>query len=274
MNNIRDKVSNDMKATLGEWIREESLEIINTQSIPVNVKQSIYTKYIKRLIDVVVSFCAIMITLPINLIIGIITFFDVGRPIFFHQERTGKDGKKFYLTKFRNMKDITDENGILLPAEQRVTKWGRFVRKTSLDELLNFVSVLKGDMSLIGPRPLPSTYDERYSARHKQRLSVRPGLECPPRNIETYDGSWQNRFENDIWYVENISFITDCMMAVKMVKFALNKKSSCRRGLALHSTFIGYDKSTGRAIDLNEVPDEYIIKVQKQYGIVHKLLSA
>lgn len=273
MNDTRDKFSNEMKATLGEWIREENLEMINAQSALVSVRQTIYTRYIKRLIDIIVSFCAIIITLPINLIIGIITYFDVGKPIFFHQERTGKDGVTFRLTKFRNMRDITDENGILLPADQRVTKWGHFVRKTSLDELLNFVYVLKGDMSLIGPRPLPSTYDNRYSDRHKQRLAVRPGLECPPRDMETYDGSWQERFENDVWYVENVSFVTDCKMILKMFQFALNRKASNRRGEAKTSAFIGYDRHTARAIDLNEVSEEYVIKVQKQYGIIHELTS-
>lgn len=266
MNDIRDKVSNEMKAVVGEWLREDNIKIVNEKSVPVKPRETIYSKYIKRLIDILASSVAIVVTFPVNIVIGIVTFFDVGKPIFFRQNRVGKDGKIFEIIKFRNMKNTLDENGILLPANQRVTKWGKFVRKTSLDELLNFYSVLKGDMSLIGPRPLPETYLERYSDRHKGRLKVRPGLECPPRDVKHFDGSWESRFENDIWYVENLSFVTDCIMLVKLFQYAFNRKLSGNRGAAKAKSFIGYNKE-GKAIDLSEVPLKYIIRVLEMNDI-------
>ncbi len=273
MENIIDKVSNEMKATISEWVRDDNIDIVNSKSQVVTPKNTIYTRYVKRIIDIVVSLLAVIVTLPINIIIAAVTFFDVGSPIFFKQNRVGKDAKIFNLIKFRNMTNKTDENGILLPAKQRVTKWGKFVRKTSLDELLNFYSVLKGDMSLIGPRPLPESYLSRYSDRHKMRLCVRPGLECPPVDIANYDGSWECRFENDIWYVENVSFLTDCYMVIKLFQFAFNRKFAGNRGAAKTVSFIGYD-SSGRAIDLNEVPTEYVVRVLKMNGIIPDEVTA
>lgn len=262
----RDKVSNEMKAIIAEWIREDNVEIANSNSEQVSFHETLYTRFVKRLIDIVVSLIVLTITFPVNFIIGIVTYFDVGLPLFFTQNRVGKNEKIFSIIKFRNMKNTVDENGILLPPDKRVTRWGRFVRKVSLDELLNFVSVLKGDMSLIGPRPLPESYLPRYSERHKQRLRVRPGLECPPNSIETFDGSWEQRFENDIWYVENISLKTDCLMVIRLFQFAFNRKFANKRGNAKTSSFIGYDEK-GKAIDLNDVPDDYIVRVLEENGI-------
>ena len=265
MENIRDKVSNEMKAEISELLRSEQKSAAGEHPVAA-AKEGIYAKYVKRCFDVMISAAALLVTFPVNIVIGAVTFFDVGRPLFFKQKRAGKNGKVFEIVKFRNMKNTVDENGILLPASQRVTKWGRWVRKTSLDELLNFWPVLKGDMSLIGPRPLPETYVPRYSERHKGRLKVKPGLECPPRDIEKYDGSWQERFENDVWYVENLSFMTDCFMVLRLFQFALNKKYSGNRGGAVGSSFIGYNEE-GKAIGLNEVPDEYVERVLKRHNI-------
>ena len=203
---------------------------------------------------------ACIVTLPINLIIGIITFFDVGNPIFFRQERLGKDGKIFYIIKFRNMRDIRDECGELLPPAHRITKFGKFVRKTSLDELLNFWSVLKGDMSLIGPRPLVPEYYCRYNARHVNRFALRPGLECPPSSLSDHVRTWHEQFENDIWYVENVSFLTDCKMIYNLICFALDRKSSNARAVSARGTFMGYDFN-GKAINMDDVPQEYIDRV-------------
>ena len=157
----------------------DNLEKVNRTSKAVMPRKSIYLKYIKRIIDLVITVPVFIVVLPINFIVGVITLFDVGVPVFFKQERTGKDGKHFYLIKFRNMTFAEDDNGNLLPPSERVTKFGTFVRKYSLDELLNFWNIIKGDMSLIGPRPLPAIFDERYSDRHRMRNAVRPGLECP-----------------------------------------------------------------------------------------------
>lgn len=256
----KSELSKAMRWKIADCLAMERLDRINKSLETVTVKDSIYTKYIKRILDIIISLIACIITFPINLIIGIITFFDVGNPIFFKQERLGKDGKVFKIIKFRNMKEITGENGELLPPVQRVTKFGKFVRKTSLDELLNFWSILKGDMSLIGPRPLVPEYYTRYNDRHVKRLVLRPGLECPPRSLTDHVWTWQEQFENDIWYVENVSFLTDCKMIYNLVRFALDKKSSNARAISARGSFMGYD-FFGNAITMNDIPQEYIDKV-------------
>jgi lipopolysaccharide/colanic/teichoic acid biosynthesis glycosyltransferase len=207
---------------------------------------------IKRILDIIISLPAFIILLPFNAVFAACTFFDVGRPIIFKQTRSGKDGKPFVMVKFRNMNEKKDADGRLLPPSQRVTKFGRFMRKFSLDELLNFWSVLKGDMSIIGPRPQPVFIYERMSERHKIRGAVRPGLECP-RMIHVPDEDiykFQRTFENDIWYVENCSFLTDCKMLIALVKmvFAMGKRGDQAAGKGI-TYFVGYD-GNGRAVSL------------------------
>lgn len=253
----KSELTKQMRWEIADRLAEERLPLVNSLGKKVAPKNTIYTNIIKRIIDIVISMMALILTLPINLVIGIITYFDVGRPVFFKQQRVGKNGRIFYIIKFRNMKNTRDERGELLPPEQRVTKFGKFVRKTSLDELLNFWSILKGDMSLIGPRPLVPEYYHRYSDRHKMRLAVRPGLECPPRKKLNHVWSWQEQFENDIWYVENNSFFTDCLMIWRLIQFAVNSKNANVRANAERGPFMGYDES-GCAIGLYDIPQEYI----------------
>lgn len=253
----KDDLTKEMRWKIAEQLANDRLQQVNSLCEAVIPRNSIYVCCIKRGIDIVVSVFALLITLPINIVIGIITYFDVGCPIFFKQQRVGKDEKLFTIMKFRNMKNITDKNGELLPPEQRVTKFGKFMRKTSLDELLNFWSILKGDMSLIGPRPLVPEYTIRYNARHKMRLSVRPGLECPPRKNENHVWTWQEQFENDVWYVENVSFFTDVWLVIRLLQFALDRKSAKARANVTRGTFMGYDLN-GNAITLDDVPQEYI----------------
>ena len=175
---------------------------VDNQSVAIK-NDTFYVLYGKRFLDLIIGIPAFVISAPINLIIAIITFFDVGSPILFKQTRIGKDGKPFILYKFRNMTNETDSKGILLQPEYRITKWGRFVRRTSLDELLNFWSVIKGDMSIVGPRPLPEKYHERFNSYHQQRHLVRPGLDCPLLKKEFYGKKWQGKLDNDIYYLEN-----------------------------------------------------------------------
>lgn len=206
------------------------------------------------------------------MLIGIGTYLDVGLPIFFRQERVGKNGRIFSIIKFRNMRDTVDERGELLPPMYRVTRFGHLIRKTSLDELLNFWNILKGDMSFIGPRPLVPEYTERYNVRHKQRLSVRPGLECPPRELTDHVWTWQEQFENDIWYVEHISFLTDCRQIIRLLQFAFNKKcADARASVSIRGTFMGYS-TDGKAINMEDVPQEYVDvydNVNKKDRLVH-----
>lgn len=253
----RYRLTKAMRWQIADWLAEERLPEINAMLDQVQPRENLYSKYIKRLIDIIVSLLALIVTLPINFVIGIITFFDVGRPLFFLQDRTGKDGKTFKIAKFRNMTNEVDENGELLPAGQRVTRWGKFVRKTSLDELLNFWFVLKGDMSLIGPRPLPPEYLNRYNDRHKMRLSVRPGLECPPHKRIDHVWTWQEKLDNDVWYIEHVGFITDCMMLIRLVQFAFDQKNAAARANVKIGTFMGYDEN-GHVINLEGVEQKYI----------------
>ncbi len=229
----------------------------NGETPKVSLPKPLYVRYGKRILDIMISGAALLVTLPINAGILVITYFDVGKPILFKQERVGRNEKTFFLCKFRNMTNATNERGELLPPSERVTKWGQFVRKTSLDELLNFWSILKGDMSVIGPRPMPIKYLERFSARHRQRHLVRPGLECPFHEEHLASEGWQGRFENDIWYVENISFGTDLRMAWLLVKKVFSRAERSESASGSTGEFIGYG-SDGNAMDENTIPAEYL----------------
>ena len=241
--NNQSRIGNDSliqvdEELIADYLKKRNLAKTNSESKKVNVKTTLYSKFIKRVLDFTVALIAFTLLLPFNTIFGICTFFDVGRPIFFLQTRLGKNGKPFKIVKFRNMNNNTDKDGKLLPARERVTKFGRFMREHSFDELLNFWSVLKGDMAIIGPRPLPAFFYDRMSERHKMRCAVRPGLECP-RVIRVEGELYQQQFENDIWYVENISFKTDIKMILLLFKmtFAVKDRVSAAGG----SYFVGYD---------------------------------
>ena len=249
--------------TVRDIIREENLDTVNALSKEINPSKTFYAKHVKRVLDVFGSSAALVITAPVNVVLAFCTYFDVGHPVFFHQKRIGEHGKPFEIIKFRNMTNEKDENGVLLPPNLRVTKFGRFVRKTSLDELLNFYSVLKGDMSLIGPRPLLTEYVESYSDRHMKRHAIKPGLECPIINSWNNKDNWADQFENDVYYVENVSFLLDVKMVFKLVRLVFDKNSTKTRGNALKGSFMGYEKD-GRSIDSTEVPAEYFYKAIKR----------
>lgn len=168
-----------------------------------------YKNCIKRCLDFLLSLCAVIILSPILLLLCILVRVKLGSPIFFHQERPGRHEKVFTLCKFRTMTDERDENGELLPDSIRLTKFGKFLRATSLDELPELFNILKGDMSIIGPRPLLVSYLPYYTEREKQRHSVRPGLtglaQVSGRNFI----DWDRRMEKDVEYVENLTFAMD-----------------------------------------------------------------
>lgn len=233
-------------------LRDRYLEHTNQISVPVHPKDSFYTRHVKRLLDVLIAGPVFVFLLPLNAVFGILTFLDVGRPVFFRQTRVGKDGKTFTMVKFRNMNEKKDADGKLLPPSQRVTEFGKFMRKYSLDELLNFWSVLRGDMSIIGPRPQPVFIYERMSDRHRMRTAVKPGLECPRVIEPDYADScrYQRTFENDIWYVEHVSFLLDVRMMFLLVKmvFSLRKRGDQAKGEGV-SYFVGYDED-GHAMSM------------------------
>lgn len=245
-------LASNEEAWAAAYLAEHYLEETNRKSLPVHPRNTIYTRYIKRLLDIAIALPAFLVLLPFNILFGICTFFDVGRPIFFKQTRVGMHEKLFTMVKFRNMNEKKDADGNLLPPSQRVTKFGKIMRKLSFDELLNFWSVLKGDMSIIGPRPQPVFIHERMSDRHKMRSAVRPGLECP-RMIHVPEEEvykYHRTFENDVWYTENVSFLLDVKMVLALVKmvFSFGKRGDQAQGKGI-TYFIGYNEK-GQAMSL------------------------
>lgn len=174
-----------------------------------SVHKGIYARYIKRIIDLLVTTIGFICISPIFLIVCVLVRIKLGSPIFFKQKRTGKDEKTFEMIKFRTMTDARDENGQLLPDTERFTKFGNFLRNSSLDELPELLNVIKGDMSLIGPRPLYPFYLPYYTERESLRHSVRGGI----TGLAQVNGRallrWNDRFEKDVEYISNISFWGD-----------------------------------------------------------------
>lgn len=254
------QLTDEEKLLLAEVINESNIQIVNSRCKDVQFKETIYTKYIKRGLDIVFGGMALIIVTPVNLILMIATLIDVGKPVMFYQTRIGKDLVPFKFGKLRSMTNESDINGNLLLAEDRVTKWGRFVRRSSLDELTNFWYVFTGKMSIIGPRPMPVEYLNRFSSRHIKRHLVKPGLECPLHNGDSEEMDWYNRFENDIWYVENISFMTDLKLIILLFKEALFSKRKRTRGDAKVGTFLGYEDN-GTIIDSHNCPQRYYAKI-------------
>lgn len=185
-------------------------------------KNIIYSKYIKRLLDILIALLVIVLFGWLYAILAILVKCKLGSPIIFKQARPGKYEKVFNMYKFRTMTDAKDENGNMLPDEIRLTKFGSFLRKSSLDELPELFNILKGDMSLIGPRPLLIKYLPYYTDRERLRHSIRPGLtgyaQAHGRNTIT----WEQKFEYDVWYVEHLSFITDVKVIIDTIKTVLS----------------------------------------------------
>ena len=184
-----------------------------------------YKHFFKRFLDFWISLIVLIIISPILLVITIwLHFANKGAGAFFFQERPGKDAKIFKVIKFKTMTDERDAEGNLLPDEQRLTKVGKFVRSTSIDELPQLINVLKGDMALIGPRPLLPQYLPLYSPEQARRHEVRPGIsgwaQCHGRNAI----SWTEKFKLDVWYVDHVSLITDLKVIFITIKNVLMRK--------------------------------------------------
>lgn len=179
----------------------------------------LYRNFFKRTIDIVASGGALLVlSVPLAVVTGWLHFANKGAGAFFLQERPGKDGKIFKICKFKSMTDERDASGELLPNEQRITKVGKFIRKTSIDELPQLWNVLKGDMSLIGPRPLPVRYLQLYNERQAHRHDVRPGISGWAQVNGRNNISWGQKFEYDVYYVENISFLFDLKIIFKTIE--------------------------------------------------------
>ncbi|MDN6736138.1 sugar transferase [Tetragenococcus halophilus] len=201
-----------------------------------------YERFIKRGLDIFLSFLSLTLFSPVFLIIVMLVRVNLGKTIFFKQERPGLNGEIFSMYKFRTMTNEVQENGEPLPDEKRLTRFGKFLRSTSLDELPELWNILKGDMSIIGPRPLLVEYLPLYNEQQKQRHNVRPGLtglaQVSGRNLI----SWQEKFELDVKYVRNISFKQDLLIFFLTIKKVFVKEGISSQTSSTVEKFKGNDK--------------------------------
>lgn len=209
-----------------------------------------YAKYFKRMLDFLLSLSGIIILSPLLIILTVLgTFFMRGNPFFF-QERPGKGEKVFKLVKFRSMDNRKDKNGKLLPDDVRLNKYGKFLRSTSLDELPEIINILKGDMAIIGPRPLLVKYLPRYNEEQRHRHDVRPGLTGYAQAHGRNGVSWEDKFAMDVWYTKHITFCGDVKIIIDTVKTVLKHEGINSETSATMEEFMGTPegkKSTWRA---------------------------
>ncbi len=201
-----------------------------------------YKLFFKRFLDFWIALIALLLLSPILMIVTVWLYFaNKGAGAFFFQERPGKDAKIFKVIKFKTMTDERDAKGDLLPDEQRLTKVGKFVRSTSIDELPQLINVLKGDMALIGPRPLLVKYLSLYSEEQARRHEVRPGIsgwaQCHGRNAI----SWGEKFKLDVWYVDHVSLMTDLKIVFITIKKVLIREGISEEGHATIEPFNGHN---------------------------------
>lgn len=176
-----------------------------------------YKNFIKRILDIILSFLALVILSPLLILTAFLIRIKLGEPVFFKQLRPGKNEKIFGILKFRTMTDAKDENGNLLPDEIRLTRFGQFLRSTSIDELPELLNILNGDMSIVGPRPLLVQYLERYNEEQKHRHDVKPGLTGLVQVNGRNGITWEEKFHYDLEYVKNITFYGDCKIIFQTV---------------------------------------------------------
>lgn len=196
-------------------------------------------RYVKRFFDIFSSLLAIILLSPILLITALTVRIKLGSPVLFKQERPGKDEKIFILKKFRTMTDERDENGELLPDEERLTKFGRFLRSTSIDELPELFNILKGDMSVIGPRPLLVRYLPRYNEYQHRRHEVRPGLSGWAQVNGRNTVSWEDKFRMDVEYVDNYSLLFDIKILFLTIVNVLKHEGISSETSATMEEFMG-----------------------------------
>lgn len=198
-----------------------------------------YKKYFKRVIDFCLSLIGLIVLSPLFLILIILgIIFMRGNP-FFVQQRPGKDGKLFALIKFRTMDNRKDKEGNLLPDEVRLNKYGRFLRSTSLDELPELLNIVKGEMAVVGPRPLLVRYLERYNEEQRHRHDVRPGLTGYAQTHGRNTLSWEEKFAMDVWYTRNVTFLGDVKIIIDTVKVVLNRSGISSETSATMEEFMG-----------------------------------
>lgn len=210
----------------------------------IKSKGNLYIRFIKRPMDFFLSLIALIILLPVFLMVAVLVRTKLGSPVLFKQERPGRNEKIFMMYKFRTMTDEKDENGKLLPDSIRLTKFGRFLRSTSLDELPELINILKGDMSIIGPRPLLVEYLSLYNEFQKKRHEVRPGLSGLAQISGRNAISWEEKFKLDVEYVNNVSFIEDCKIIILTLKKVFIREGINSETAATMEPFKGNQKES------------------------------
>ena len=206
-------------------------------------EKKMYDRLIKRLIDLVLSGLALLVLSPLYLILAVLVRVKLGSPVLFSQERPGKNEKVFRMYKFRSMTDARDANGDLLPDEERLTHFGMMLRATSLDELPELWNIFKGDMSIVGPRPLLVRYLPRYNERQRRRHEVRPGLTGWAQVNGRNAISWEQKFEYDVEYVEKESFWLDIKILFMTVGKVLHRSGISQEGNATMEEFMGTEEA-------------------------------
>jgi lipopolysaccharide/colanic/teichoic acid biosynthesis glycosyltransferase len=200
---------------------------------------SVYTKFFKNVFDIGIAIVALIILLPICALICVAIFFTMGRPIIFLQDRGGKNGTVFKLYKFRTMSNETDEQGKLLTDNKRLTKLGKFLRSASLDELPGILNVLRGELSLVGPRPFIAEYLPLYSDEQKKRHNVKPGITGWAQINGRNNLSWEEKFKLDVWYVDNQSILLDLKILLLTIKKVLTRDGVSSAGHVTSEKFKG-----------------------------------
>ncbi len=200
---------------------------------------SVYKRFGKRALDLSLTVPAVLLLAPVGIVVGAVARAKLGAPVLFRQERPGRDGETFELIKLRTMADTRDADGTLLPDDQRLTSFGARLRRMSVDELPTLWNVIKGDMSLVGPRPLLVQYLDRYTPEQRRRHEVAPGItgwaQVNGRNALT----WEEKFELDLWYVENLSLRTDLAILLRTVAQVLGQRGISAEGHATMPEFMG-----------------------------------
>lgn len=205
----------------------------------MKIKRNVYSGFEKRVFDLMLAFPALLLFLPVLFITSVLVLCNLGSPIFYKQKRPGKDGVPFMLYKFRTMRNDTNKNGALLPDNKRLTRLGKFLRSSSIDELPELLNVVKGDMSLVGPRPLLIQYLHRYTPEQARRHEVKPGItgwaQVNGRNAIT----WEDKFKLDVWYVDNWSLWLDIKILWMTFIKVFKQEGISQEGQATMTLFTG-----------------------------------